>query len=29
VPVKVGVGNGTKIQIVSGVQAGDKVVIPG
>ena len=28
VPVKVGVGNGTKIQIVSGVQAGDKVVIP-
>jgi len=29
VPVKVGVGNGTKIQIVSGVQAGDKVVLPG
>jgi HlyD family secretion protein len=28
VPVKVGVGNGTKIQIVSGVQAGDKVVLP-
>jgi len=29
VPVKVGVGNGTKIQIVSGVKAGDKVVLPG
>jgi HlyD family secretion protein len=29
VPVKVGVGNGSKIQILSGVQAGEKVVIPG
>jgi len=29
VPVKVGVGNGTKVQIVSGVTAGDKVVLPG
>src|SRR5215510_14338559 len=29
VPVKVGVGNGTKIQIVSGVKAGAKVVLPG
>jgi HlyD family secretion protein len=28
-PVKVGVGNGTKLQIVSGVKAGDKVVLPG
>jgi HlyD family secretion protein len=29
VAVKVGVGNGTRIQIVSGVKAGDKVVLPG
>ena len=29
VPVKLGVGNGTKLQIVSGVKAGDKVVLPG
>src|SRR5262245_35897923 len=29
VPVKVGIGNGTKIQIVSGVKAGDRVVLPG
>jgi HlyD family secretion protein len=29
VPVKVGVGNGTKLQIVSGLKAGDKVVLPG
>ena len=29
VPVKVGVGNGTKVQIVNGVKAGDKVVLPG
>jgi HlyD family secretion protein len=29
VPVKVGVGNGTKLQIVSGAKAGDKVVLPG
>jgi HlyD family secretion protein len=28
-PVTVGVGNGTKIQILSGVKAGDKVVLPG
>lgn len=27
-PVKTGVGNGTKMQIVSGVKAGDKVVLP-
>jgi HlyD family secretion protein len=29
VPVKVGVGNGTKTQIVEGVKAGDTVVLPG
>jgi HlyD family secretion protein len=29
VPVKVGVGNGSKMQIVSGVKVGDKVVLPG
>jgi HlyD family secretion protein len=29
VPVKVGVGNGSKIQVVSGAAAGDKVVLPG
>jgi len=29
VAVKTGVGNGTKLQIVSGVKAGDKVVLPG
>jgi HlyD family secretion protein len=29
VPVKVGVGNGTKIQVVDGLKAGDKVVLPG
>src|SRR5688572_14699393 len=29
VPVKVGVGNGTKLQVVSGVKAGDRVVLPG
>ena len=28
VPVAVGVGNGTKMQIVRGVNAGDKVVLP-
>jgi HlyD family secretion protein len=28
VAVKVGVGNGTKLQVVSGVKAGDKVVLP-
>jgi HlyD family secretion protein len=29
VAVKVGVGNGTRIQIVEGLKAGDKVVLPG
>lgn len=29
VPVKVGIGNGTKLQVLSGVKAGDKVVLPG
>jgi HlyD family secretion protein len=29
VPVKVGVGNGTRIQVLGGVKAGDKVVLPG
>ncbi|HTM04201.1 MAG TPA: efflux RND transporter periplasmic adaptor subunit [Vicinamibacterales bacterium] len=29
VPVKVGVGNGTKMQVVSGLNAGDRVVLPG
>jgi HlyD family secretion protein len=29
VPVQVGVGNGTKIQILRGINAGDKVVLPG
>jgi HlyD family secretion protein len=29
VPVKVGVGNGTRIQVLDGVKAGDKVVLPG
>ena len=28
IPVKVGIGNGTKIQVLSGVRAGDKVVMP-
>jgi HlyD family secretion protein len=28
VPVKVGAGNGTRMQILSGVNAGDRVVIP-
>jgi HlyD family secretion protein len=28
VPVKVGVGNGTKVQLLDGVKAGDKVVLP-
>jgi HlyD family secretion protein len=28
VPVKIGVGNGTKIQILDGVKQGDKVVLP-
>jgi HlyD family secretion protein len=29
VPVKVGVGNGTRIQILEGLKEGDKVVLPG
>jgi HlyD family secretion protein len=29
VPIKVGVGNGTRIQVVEGLKAGDKVVLPG
>jgi HlyD family secretion protein len=29
VAVKVGVGNGTRIQIVDGLKAGDKIVLPG
>jgi len=29
VPVKIGVGNGTRIQVVDGLKAGDKVVLPG
>jgi HlyD family secretion protein len=29
VPVKVGVGNGTKLQLLTGVKVGDKVVLPG
>ena len=29
VPVKVGVGNGTRVQILVGVKAGDRVVLPG
>ena len=29
VPVKVGVGNGTRIQVLSGVKSGDKIVLPG
>jgi HlyD family secretion protein len=29
VPVKVGVGNGTRIQLLGGLKVGDKVVLPG
>jgi HlyD family secretion protein len=29
VPVAVGIGNGTKVQVTSGVKAGDKVILPG
>jgi HlyD family secretion protein len=29
VAIKVGVGNGTKTQVVSGLKVGDKVVLPG
>jgi hypothetical protein len=28
VPVQVGVGNGTKMQVVRGINPGDKVVLP-
>jgi len=28
VPVKLGVGNGTRIQVLEGVREGDKVVLP-
>jgi HlyD family secretion protein len=28
VPIKVGVGNGTRMQVLSGLKAGDKVVLP-
>jgi HlyD family secretion protein len=28
VPVKVGVGNGTRIQVLDGLQAGTRVVLP-
>ena len=28
VPVKVGVGNGTRMQVLSGVKQGDKIVLP-
>ena len=29
VPIKVGVGNGTRIQVLDGLKQGDKVVLPG
>ncbi len=29
VPVKVGVGNGTRMQVLEGLEAGDRVVLPG
>jgi HlyD family secretion protein len=29
VPIKVGVGNGARMQVTSGVKAGDKIVLPG
>jgi multidrug efflux pump subunit AcrA (membrane-fusion protein) len=29
VDVKVGVGNGTRIQVLQGLKAGDRVVLPG
>ena len=28
-PIKLGVGNGTKIQVLDGLKAGDKVLLPG
>jgi HlyD family secretion protein len=27
--IKVGVGNGTRVQVLSGLKAGDKVLLPG
>jgi HlyD family secretion protein len=29
VPIKVGIGNGTRIQVLDGLKAGDRVVLPG
>jgi HlyD family secretion protein len=29
IPIKVGVGNGTRIQVIEGLKEGDKVVLPG
>ena len=29
VPIKVGVGNGTRIQVLDGLKEGDKIVLPG
>jgi HlyD family secretion protein len=29
IPVKLGVGNGTKTQVLSGLKEGDKIVLPG
>jgi len=29
IPIKVGVGNGTKIEVLEGLKAGDKLVLPG
>ncbi len=29
VPIKVGVGNGTRMQVLSGVKVGDRVILPG
>ena len=29
VPVKLGIGNGTRTQVLEGLKAGDKVVLPG
>jgi len=28
VPLKVGVGNGVKIQVLEGLKAGDRVILP-
>jgi HlyD family secretion protein len=29
IPIKVGIGNGTRIQVLDGLKEGDKIVIPG